>query len=154
MAIDFSQYDVIRYIPKMTSSPSDWINWHKLLKNRFGKDQANLLWLKAWQMRAGKGSDASTTDLRTYMEGNGVNLETTALEGLADKMKGLGGFFSSLATGFGIMLTIVIAIPVLIVIVIIYNAVKNPKQAAMIVANATPQGRALNVASGVIGKKK
>ncbi|MCC6721750.1 MAG: hypothetical protein IT243_06065 [Bacteroidia bacterium] len=30
-------------------SCSDWITWHKLLKDAIGKDRADSLWVKAWE---------------------------------------------------------------------------------------------------------
>jgi hypothetical protein len=69
--------DVINTIPVQSSQSADWIEWHKALKKRFGKLQANQLWLKAWGFRG--TSKSNTGELRSYMKDNGVTLDTNIL---------------------------------------------------------------------------
>lgn len=69
--------DVINSIPVQSSQSADWIQWHKALKKRFGKLQANQLWLKAWGFRG--TSNSNTSELRSYMKDNGVTLDTNIL---------------------------------------------------------------------------
>lgn len=69
--------DVINSIPVQSSQSADWIEWHKALKKRFGKLQANQLWLKAWGFRG--TSKSNTGELRSYMKDNGVILDTNIL---------------------------------------------------------------------------
>jgi len=69
--------DVINSIPVQSSQSADWIEWHKALKKRFGKLQANQLWLKAWGFRG--TSKSNTGELRSYMKDNGVTLDTNIL---------------------------------------------------------------------------
>jgi hypothetical protein len=69
--------DVINTIPVQSSQSADWVEWHKALKKRFGKLQANQLWLKAWGFRG--TSKSNTGELRSYMKDNGVTLDTNIL---------------------------------------------------------------------------
>lgn len=69
--------DVINTIPVQSSQSADWIQWHKALKSRFGKLEANQLWLKAWGFRG--TSNSNTSELRSYMKDNGVTLDTNIL---------------------------------------------------------------------------
>jgi hypothetical protein len=69
--------DVINTIPVQSSQSADWVEWHKALKKRFGKLQANQLWLKAWGFRG--TSKSNTGELRSYMKDNGVILDTNIL---------------------------------------------------------------------------
>ena len=66
--------DVINSRPVQSSQSADWIQWHKALKSRFGKLEANQLWLKAWGFRG--TSKSNTGELRSYMKDNGVTLDT------------------------------------------------------------------------------
>ena len=54
--MDFDKISVIVNIPQKTSSGAEWEQWHKDLVSRLGRREANMLWLKAWKIRAGKAS--------------------------------------------------------------------------------------------------
>jgi hypothetical protein len=80
----FENHPAVMLIPTKSSTADVWIEWHKTLKNSIGKKNANIIWLKAWYMRGGKGSPASTNKLRSYMKQQGIDIETTTLESITD----------------------------------------------------------------------
>lgn len=132
--MNYKKYTVITGIPTGESEATEWIQWHIQLKKRFGKKKANLIWTKAWRLRAGKGSSASTVDLRKYMGKQGVDLDTTTLEGISDTVSGIGDFFGDILT-VGMWTGIVIGGVLLIGIgVAVYQIVRNPQKSAQTVA--------------------
>lgn len=76
--------DPSKYIPTSADTAEQWIEWHKSLKKWFNKNLANQYWLQFWNQRAGAGSSADTHTLRKYMDGEGVDLTTTATGEMAD----------------------------------------------------------------------
>jgi len=132
-----------KIIPNKQSSSQAWIDWHKSMKNRYGKKQANSLFIKAWDIRGGAGSKGSTNELREYMKGNDVVLDTTAMEDVLDTTSsGLDWIGDSLSMGkyFGI------AIGVIVIGgagMLIYNIAKDPIKAASAASNLHPATKAL-----------
>jgi hypothetical protein len=69
-------------IPQLNSSSAEWIEWHKNLKSRYGKSTANSMWLKAWRFRG--TANANSNELRTYMSGNGVKIDSSFFNKVVD----------------------------------------------------------------------
>jgi len=91
MAVKFNKFEMhpaVQNIPTKSSTGDVWIEWHKTLKSAMGRKQANIIWLKAWYMRAGTGSSASTSELRSYMSEQGVDIEKTTMETIGDTFSG------------------------------------------------------------------
>lgn len=148
MGILTGKADVIATMPQFSSKAENWIQWHKDLKSNFGKKIANGLWLKAWRTRGSSDSDVNTSDLRDYMKKQGVTIDTSTWNKVADATSsGLSDLFQmSKAT------SLIIGGTVLgLTVYIIYKVLKNPDSAKNVVMMATPQGR---VASMVGGLKK
>ena len=117
--------DPSKTIPTASSNSENWIQWHKDLKKIFGKKKANSLWLYAWAKRGGIKSSANTSVLRDYMDGQGVDITTTALGELSDTIGNVLDF------GFGIGKVVVIgglSIVGLILIGILVKLFRNPNQ--------------------------
>lgn len=131
-----------KIIPNKQSSSQAWIQWHKALRARYGKKQANALFVKAWDMRAGKGTSASTNELREYMKSYGVVLDTTTMEDVVDTTNSGLDFMGDVFT-VGKYMTLAVG---LIVVgglgLLVYNIAKQPLKAASTAANFTPTGRA------------
>ncbi len=125
-------------IPSKSSTDGVWIQWHKELKSNFGKKVANSLWSKAWTKR---GSDsANTNTLRSYMEDNGVKVETSTVAALIDS-----GY--DILDNIGDVFTMgkYVSIAVIIIILggaamLIFNIAKNPIGAANAAANLKSGG--------------
>ena len=134
--------NTIELIPTKQTSSAGWVSWHKALKTRYGLKAANTLFMKAWDLRAGTGSDASTNELRTYMKDNGVIIDTTTLEDVVDSTSSgldfMGDFFT-----VGKYMTLAVG---LIVVgglgLLVFNIVESPLKSAGAAANFTPAGRA------------
>jgi hypothetical protein len=97
MGIKSGKVDVVNSIPTYNATVLDWIEWHKGLKSNFGKKMANSLFLKAWKIRG--SSKLNTGDLRTYLNSQGIKLDTTAWDNLVDFGGGIsdtiGGTFQA-----------------------------------------------------------
>ena len=80
-------------IPGVNSSAAQWKAWHQALKSCVGKKNENQLFL----MQYDKVGYDSTTELRNYMEGQGVDLDRDVLDRLTDTGMGVynwaGGAF-------------------------------------------------------------
>ena len=66
--------ELIRNLPNQNSIDKVWITWYDALKKQFGKQKANALFSANWDAKNGNGSVANTTDLRRYMEKNGLDI--------------------------------------------------------------------------------
>ena len=128
-------------VPSKRSTAAEWINWHKALKSNFGKKVANDLFLKAWRVRGGKGSDANTNELRSYLEKNGIVIDRNLVASITDTAYDLG---DSIADTFkiGKYATIVIGVIVVgSVGLLLFNIARQPIAAAGAAAKLTPAGR-------------
>lgn len=128
--------DPEKYIPTKSSSAAEWIEWHKSLKSSFGKANANALFLKAWNLRGGKSSDANTDDLRSYLRTNGIEIDKTLFASVVDTTESaidtIGGVFNMGKTAV-IIVGVALLVPMVILLV---NVAKNPNA----VASAAGQG--------------
>lgn len=123
--------DVIKNIPNKDSTDDQWIIWHGALK-KFGKKNANLIFLEAWNSRTEKGgilfsSKANTEKLRDYLEKQGISLEKGLADYSASFIDTVDDFFTSafnIGKYAGIGATVVVLI---IIAVILYVIIKNPE---------------------------
>lgn len=112
-------------IPTASSKSESWIQWHKDLKRIFGKKKANSIWLYAWSNRGGINGVADTNELRGYMDGQGVNITTTAINEIADVVGNVLDF------SFGIGKIVIIgtcSFVGLILLLTLIRLFKNPNQ--------------------------
>lgn len=119
--------NVTQNIPTISSPPEQWVQWHKDLKNYFGKKEANSLFLKAWTIRG--NSKANTSDLRTYLKDNGIKISESSWDSVVDLGVGVGdvfGDFMKISKYAGIAMGGIVLIGVGM---IVYNIAKNPAQA-------------------------
>lgn len=128
-------------IPTKTSPSQSWIEWHKDMKGRYGKKQANLLFVKAWELRGGAGTSASTNELREYMSENDVVLDTSTMESVTDAtyagLDSVGEFFT-----MGKYVSIALGVIVIGGLgMLVFNIAKQPFKAAGAAANLHPAGR-------------
>ena len=117
--------DPSKSIPTASSKAENWIQWHRDLKKMFGKKKANSIWLYAWAKRGGIKSSANTSGLRDYMDSQGVDITTTALGELSDKIGNVLDF------GFGVGKVVLIgslSVVGLILIAILVKLFRNPNQ--------------------------
>lgn len=121
--------DPTKIIPNRQSSSQAWEEWHKSMKSRYGRKVANSTFVKAWDLRGGAGSSASTNKLREYMQKNGVTLDTSGLESVVDSAArgwdNVGDFFT-----MGKYVTIAVGVIVLGgAAMLIFNVAKQPIKA-------------------------
>lgn len=133
-------------IPTSRSSPSEWIVWHKSLKQMFGKKEANKIWLYAWSKRGGIDNDANTNELSNYLEKNGIDIERSTLDSIGE---GISDFSSGVFT-FGKWLIIIpLGIAGVVMIFILIQLFRNPNKSIGTAIALTPQGRALKGAKAM-----
>ena len=121
-------------IPKYNSKSEDWIQWHKDLRQNFGKKIANSLWIKAWRIRG--NSSANTSDLRKYLKGEGIKIDEGAWDTVVDFGVGVSDAFG---TVFQVTKFVGIGLAVIIVGgvgMIVYNLAKDPAKAIGVGARA------------------
>jgi len=122
----WKQHPVISSMPTKSSSGEAWKQWHIKLKRTLGKKNANITWIKAWDLRGGKNSSASTGDLREYMKGEGVELDKTTIQSVTDFggdiIDSVGGFFN---IGKWIFL-IIVGVLVGGLALLVWGLLKNP----------------------------
>jgi hypothetical protein len=126
--------DPSKSIPTASSKSENWIQWHKDLKKIFGKKKSNSIWLYTWAKRGGVNSRANDRTLRVYMDKQGVDITTTSLSELTDKIGNVLDF------GFGVGKIIVIgglSITGLILLGILVRLFRNPNQ-PVIIPNLPP----------------
>lgn len=131
----------VKNIPTKNSSSQAWIQWHKSLKSRYGKKEANAIFIKAWDLRGGAGSPASSIELRNYMEDNGVKLDTTSMEDALDSASGAIDWIGdglSMGRYFGIALGVIVVGGLGM---LIYNIAKQPIKAAGAASNLIPASK-------------
>lgn len=126
--------DPSKTIPTASSKSENWIQWHKDLRRVFGKKKANSIWLYAWAKRGGINSSANTSSLRDYMDKQGVDVTTTSLGELSDKIGNVLEFNLGLAKWVVIG---TLSITGLILLGILVRLFKNPNQPIVI---PTPLG--------------
>lgn len=127
--------DPSKTIPTASSKSENWIQWHKDLKKIFGKKKANSIWLYAWSKRGGVKSSANDETLRDYMDKQGVDITTTSLTELTDKIGNVLDF------GFGVGKIVLIgglSITGLILLGILVRLFRNPNQSMIIPALPPP----------------
>lgn len=119
-------------VPTLNSTDSDWIMWHKALKADFGKKQANLNFLAAWKLRNNDGllisGKANTTELREYLESQGIRVEQGYLSYVTDLADDTMDMFASIM-GTAKTSAMIVGIVVLILLIyVIVQIVKRPQE--------------------------
>ena len=120
-----SKVSPLTNIPNKNSQASAWIEWHKTLKDNFGRKQANALFIKAWQ-RQGDTFTANTHELREYLSKNGINIEKNIASAVFDSGADV---FDSIGDFMQVGKYVVIALGVITIgglALAVYNIAKNP----------------------------
>ena len=119
-------------VPKLNSTDSDWIMWHKAFKAEFGKKQANLYFLKAWKLRNKDGllfsGKANTTELRDYLKSQGISVEQGYLSYVTDLADDTMDMFTSIMGTARTSAMVVGAIVLIVLVYVIVQVVKRPQE--------------------------
>lgn len=121
-------------IPSYNAKPEEWQIWHETLKSNFGKKIANSLWIKAWGIRG--SSSSANTDLREYLEGEGIKIDKSWGAAIKDFGSGVFDFIGNIFTvgkwvGIAILVIIVGGLGMMI-----YNIARKPAESAGLAARA------------------
>ena len=118
-----------KFIPTKQSSSTSWIAWYKSLKSSLGRDDANVVFKKAWDLRG--NDDANNDELRSYMKEQGVTIEIDLTESIIDVVTSP---FAFLKWGADIGKTLIWGSIIFcfllmgVVVYFLFNASKNPGQ--------------------------
>jgi hypothetical protein len=138
MGLKSGKVNVVDAIPTYNSTTDAWIQWHKELKSNFGKKMANNLWLKAWKIRG--SSKLNTSDLRSYLDKQGIKLDTNAWDDIVDFGGGIGDFIGNTFQA-GQVLTIGLGVIIVGGIgMLVYNIAKNPNKAVSLGTTIATRG--------------
>lgn len=118
--------DVTRSIPTFNAKAEQWIGFHKDLKSNFGKKVANSIWVKAWGIRG--NSSANTSDLREYLENNGIKIDESAWDSVVDFGGDISDAFGDIFTvgkwvGIGLVVILVGGLGMLV-----FNIARKPAE--------------------------
>ncbi len=136
-------------VPDGNWNCSQWINYHKELKDSFGKGNANTIWLYSWQKLGQEGilssligNCAQDPDFNNYFDKQGINVGNALDESVASISQIGNNIF-----GLGEMATKVImyGVPVVLIMILVpvsmflFRAGKSASVSD--VASFTPVGR-------------
>lgn len=130
----------IKSIPVAGSSGAEWKLWHQVMKNRFGKKSANVLWLKFWRKTGTEA--ANTNDLREYLEDQGIKIDAGVFSKIYDTGADVADFYGGIMNMGKYTAYALIGITVIGVGMIIFNIARQPIAAAKAGAAFMPAGRA------------
>ncbi|GAL83421.1 hypothetical protein MYP_648 [Sporocytophaga myxococcoides] len=122
----------LQNIPSVNSTDVQWISWYNLLRKRYGKRNANDLFLSAWERRRGSsnflsGTKANTTTLRNFLEDQGIQISGDGLMSYPADL--LDDIETGITTAFGVTKTVFIILFILIIIplfILVFNIARNP----------------------------
>ena len=117
-------------IPVSTSTDQEWIDWFDSLHSYFGKKVAVQLWSAAWAKRGSESSDANTNALRTYMNKQGIVVDSGILSHIVDLGEDVGDYIGDFFKLGKYMAYGVAGIILLSLLGITIGIIKNPKGAA------------------------
>jgi hypothetical protein len=125
---------VIESIPSKSSGTAVWKEFHIQLKDNYGKKIANAVFVKAWEMRGGIDSPANSSELRQYLEKNGISIDKNGLATIIDSVTGIVDYFGDFMVAgkwITIGLTAVIALGIGVLVINIASKPIESANAAM-----------------------
>ena len=135
-------------VPDDSSGQNDWVQYHKALVSRFGKANANALFVKTFQA-IGNTNMASDPDFKEYFDKNGIDT-SNMFSSTAASLRNIGDTFMGIVGTAGTVVKY--AIPVLAIVIILpvgimlFNLARGDKKTVAMVKGvasaATPIGRA------------
>ena len=127
----------IANIPYKNANGTIWINWHKALKRRYRRKEANRLFKLAYEKRI-DSTISNFLELQEYMEKQGVKLEGNFWQEI---QKDWNGSFDSVTGTMkiaGISIGVILLLVLFVVLYSIINISKNPSDFAALAASIKP----------------
>lgn len=123
-------------MPTCNSPANVWIDWHKQCKKRYGKKDANRLFMALWDKRTEDGTflsdDANTSQLRDYMKSQGVTIEGAVLSDVGDFFGDIFGFFGTIGKTYLYIMLVVVVLIIIAVMMVVFKAIKDPSYAGKV----------------------
>ena len=131
-------------IPESSAACGEWIAYFKKLEDKFGAENAKMIWLRTWQAN-GSSMCTSNSDFTKFLKKHDIdvsNIGTRLLAGAGDLGEGI--------LGAGISLTKIIqyGIPIIglaVVLGIVIMVARSGPDMTEMVASKTPIGRAMKM---------
>jgi hypothetical protein len=126
--------EAIKNIPYTNAPAENWVLWHKALKKRYGKAEANRLFLAAYKKRV-TATIPNFLNLQAYMKKQGIKLEGNWVQELEGSFSdGFAGLQTALgvAGGFAVLIVLLIlGLATFVVVLIVNQPEKSTKLAAL-----------------------
>ncbi len=127
----------IANIPYKNANGTIWIQWHKAMKRRYGRKEANRLFKLAYEKRI-DSTISNFLELQEYMEKQGVKLEGNFWQEIQkdwdSSFSSVTGTMKMVGVSIGIILLIVLGV----VLYSIVNISKNPQAFAELASSVKP----------------
>ena len=116
--------DTILSVPSKASSNQKWIEWHKALKNTFGRKKANTIFIDNWEKRG--NVNIINNDMQDYFRKQGVNLDKTFANQIIDFPEDVFDTIGNIFT-MGKYAAIAVGVVILVPVgILLYNVAKSP----------------------------
>lgn len=127
----------ISNIPYKNAQGLIWIEWHKSLKRRYGRKEANRLFKLAYEKRI-DATISNFLELQAYMEKQGVKLEGNFWQEMQKDWSTSFDSFTGTIKIAGISMIVIFLIVLFVVLYAIINISKNPNDFARLAASVKP----------------
>lgn len=127
----------ISNIPYKNANGQIWIDWHKSLKRRYGRKEANRLFKLAYEKRI-DSTISNFLELQAYMETQGVKLEGNFWQEMQKDWNSSFDSFTGTMKIAGISVGVILLIVLFVVLYSIINISKNPQEFAKLAASVKP----------------
>ena len=132
-------------IPESKAQVAEWMAYFDKLKEKFGEDNARVIWLRTWQVN---GSVSLTTrpEFSAYLKKHDIDVSNAATRAVADisqigsSMAGLG---KNLSKGLAVGIPLTLGVVVILILFFLYKTTRDTNIKDLVAL--TPQGRMLNV---------
>ena len=117
-------------IPTGSSTDQQWMDWFDSLHSYFGKTIAVQDWTAAWSKRGSEDSPANTNALRTYMNKQGITVDSGILSHVEDLGLDVGDYIGDFLTLGKYAAYAVVGIAVVALLGLTIGLIKHPVEAA------------------------
>lgn len=116
--------EALKSMPTFKSKDIEWINWYKKIRSRYGRTDAARIFIATWTKRGSK--DANTIELRKLVSADGINIDDSIWNKVADLGGGISDAFGSAMKVGKVTAYVVGGILVLGLTMFVFNLAKTP----------------------------
>lgn len=124
MKIKEENIKALKTMPTFASKDIEWMNWYKQIRGRYGRSDAARIFISTWTKR---GSNAANTiELRKLVSADGINIDDSVWNKVADLGGGISDAFGSAMKVGKITAYVVGGVLVLGLGMFVFNLAKTP----------------------------